>query len=328
MKFTTIAKKSVFYMMACGFLSTNIHAQVVTPSLDPTVAVVLPAAAGWRATGGVGASYYEASGSRKKDTGLQLHKTDTTGMNVNAAFKVGNAFIDSYFGQETTDVQVDQYTGNINKGKDDFRINLALAGSDSVVVGLGGHNTSSYDSVDLTNDSVTTSVARIGGSVSVKMGSVFLGGGYQRVKQNSDYQVENTWDIATAGLAFMTGESGGTRFRVELSFALSPHASNEIAGDLEPSEHPATSTTRYGAELMIGGLLFTYQGFNTMEVNDKPKTVDLIDYYQIETSGSDAGVLWIPKDGLILGFHFSSDTKTFVDNDESSAFRVNIGYLF
>ncbi len=328
MRFGKKLKKMIFYITASGLFSLNIHAQVVTPSLDPTAPVVLPAAAGWRDTGGIGASYYEASGTREKEDGFQLHKTDTTGTNINAAFKIANVFIDSYFAQETTDMQVIQYSGNMNLGKDDARLNLALAGSESVVVGLGGHNTTSHDYVDATFDSETTTIARMGGSVSVKMGNFYAGGGYQRVKQNSSYQVENTWDTATAGLAYRAGEPGETRFRVELSLALSMPTSNEVAGTLEASKHPATATSRYGAELMFSGLLFTYQGFSKQEVFEDSKNVNGTDYYKKETSESDAGILWIPQDGLILGFHFSSYKSTFIDVDESSAFRINIGYLF
>ncbi len=327
MRFLKIIKKSIFYVSVFSFSALNIQAQVVTPSLDPTAPVELPAAAGWRDTGGIGVSYYESSGNREKEDGMQLHKTDTTGTSINAAFKVGKVFIDSYFANETTEVQYDQYSGSVNLGKDDSRINFALAGSESVVVGLGGHNTSSRDRVDATYDSATTTVARIGGSVSVKMGNIYAGGGYQRVKQDSNYQVENTWDTMAVGLAFKVGEPGETRFRMELSVAFSDQTRNYVMG-LEPSEHAATSTSRYGAEIMFDGLLFTFQGYTTKEEFESPTTVNSIDYYDKDTSGSDVGILWIPVEGLILGFHFSSYKMTFADIDESSEFRINLGYLF
>ena len=308
------------------------HAQVITASLDPTQPVIMPAAAAWREAMVLGGSYLEQTGTRTLND-QQIYQFEGSGFSANAVFQISNFFIDGYASQIKTDAQIEQYYaggGIINLARSDNRLNIALTGNDFVTIGLGARMVDSTDYFDATFDSATNSQMRAIGSISIKAMDVFyFGVGYERVRESSDYAVDLNWNNLVGGIGVKLGQPGSTRLRAEYSFAFSPSAENEVQGDLRPSKHNETTTHRLGAELMFSGLLFALNGKQTnidlSDVSAPPGTVFPDEMSKSRTSG---GVLWIPDEGLMLGFYFANETTTYGFKDSRSEFRINLGYLF
>ncbi len=329
MKGIRIITGLVFSMLISGLMAMSSTAQVIIAPLDPSDSVVMPGAAGWRDTQAVGFSYSERSGKRKLNN-QDVYDFDSSGISGNGAFKIGNVAVDAYMSRKTTDASVSQYyEGPINISLDDSRFSIAMAGNDFVSVGLGGHVIASKDYFDATNDSQKNTETRIGGSVSIKAFEVlYFGGGFERVKYSSDFQVENVWNSASAGLALRTGQPGDTRFRLEFSVTAEPYEKSDAQGDLLSHEHQKSKLTRYAAELMINGLLFSLNATETRIELDSTITLYGEEVDTIIKNRGGAGVLWVPENGLVLGFYFGYDKTTSFYVDENSEFRINLGYTF
>lgn len=308
------------------------HAQVITASLDPTQPVTMPAAAAWREAMVLGGSYLEQTGTRTLNK-QQIYQFEGSGFSANAVFQISNFFIDGYTSQIKTDAKIDQYYpagGVINLAHSDNRLNIALTGNDFVTIGLGARVIDSTDYFDPTFDSATTSQMRTIGSISIKtMEFLYFGLGYERVRESNDFAVDLNWNNLLGGLGVKLGEAGATRFRAEYSFAFSPRTENDVQGDLLPAKHNETTTHRLGMELMFSGLLFAFNGKQTnidLSSVSAPPGVVLPD--KMSKSRTSGGVLWIPDEGLMLGFYFANEVTTFSFKDERSEFRINLGYLF
>jgi len=320
---------AIMIVIACFHLPAN--AQVVTASLDPTASVIMPAAAAWREASVIGASYLEQTGSRSLND-QQIYQFEGSGYSGNAVFQISNFYIDGFTSQITTDAKIEQYFpagGKINLAKSDNRLNVALTGNDFVTLGLGVRSMDSTDYLDATTDTAKTQSVRTIGSISIKTMDIFyIGTGYERVKESSSYAVDLNWNNILGGIGMKVGEQGSTRFRAELSFAYSPESKNDVQGNLQQSVHYQTTTSRLGLELMFSGLLFA--------LNGKQTTIDLSDVSnpafptpdEMKKTRTSGGVLWIPAEGLMLGFYFGNETTTYSYKDERSEFRINLGYLF
>ena len=320
------------FIVFISFFNVSAHAQVATASLDPTQPVTMPAAAAWRGAMVLGGNYLEQTGSRSLNE-QQIAQFEGTGFSGNAVFQISNFYIDGYASQITTDAKIQQYDpagGKINLALTDSRLNVAIAGNDFVTIGLGVRSVDSTDYFDPTSDSVKTNQTRTVGSISIKTMDVFyLGLGFERVKENSDYAEDLNWNNVLGGIGVKLGDPGGTRFRVEYSFAYSDEVENEALGDLLESKHNKTTTSRLGVELMFSGLLFSLNGKQTnidLSTNSAPPGVILPD--EMLKSKTSGGVLWIPKEGLLLGFYFANETTTYSFKDERTEFQINLGYLF
>ncbi|MCP4757560.1 MAG: hypothetical protein GY866_42420 [Proteobacteria bacterium] len=329
MAFTKTVLKVCFILALGSGFSANAIGQIVTPSLDPTEPVLMPSASGWRESMSVGVKYLERSGNRKLD-GSQVYQLDSAGYGINTSLNFSNFFLDAYYGTDTTDVQGDPTNdGPVNLDSNDSRLNFSLAGDGFVTIGLGGRVIQSTDFADASNDSVKATETRTIGSISIKTFDMFfIGLGYERVKESGDYAVNLNWNNMNGGVAMKLGDPGGVRLRLEYSLAFSSKVENDAQGDRVGNVHPKTSVSYMAGELMFSGLLFAVKGEETkMEV-------DLSDYNggegidEVKITKSQAGVLWIPGNGLTLGFYFVTDQTTANYIDKTSEFRIHLGYLF
>lgn len=301
--------------------------QVATPSMDPTQPVVMPSAAGWREKPSVGVSYQDGSGDRDLFSD-QVYQFDKTGMDGNLAFKAGNVFVELYAAQTKTDVTLEQfYDGRINLKKNDGRLNIALAGNDFVTIGLGIRSTESQDHITAVYDNETTKMLRTIGSVSIKsMDMFYFGLGFERVSEESSYAVDLTWSNLVGGVGLQLGQPGSTRFRLEYSMASSESVENKLKGDMAASQHPSTTVTRMSAEVMFSGLLFSLLSTESISQVDMIENGEEID--KIKAVDSQGGVLWIPENGLSIGFYFLTNKIESSYDDTNGSFKVKLAYLF
>ncbi len=307
-----------------------VQAQVVTAPFDPTDSVDNPAAAGWREGKSIGFVYSEASGNRTIDSD-EAYKFETNGTSVNGHLKISNISLDAAWQRSKTDTTVEHHYDDswVNLDSDITMANVALLGNDFVAVGLGVKVRNSTDYFDATHDAETSTQTSIAGSISVRpMDVFFIGGGFERVKEDSSYKVENVWNVTTLGLALMLGEPGGTRFRTECAYSASPMEDSSSQGDLQEAVHNETTTSMFAAELMMNGLLFSAKTTEKRirlkdSVNHDGKSYEEIVFNDVE-----AGVLWVPQAGVALGFYFASSQTAFFFDDDNSEFRINIGYIF
>lgn len=310
-------------------LSDPLLAQSITAPFDPTEPVYLPAAAGWREDKVAGVTYREASGNRKID-GDEQYKFDSSGVSANFHFKLGNMSVDSGWEQNSTQATADKLTeGWINLDYNTGRLNLALSGNDFVAVGLGAKTNSSRDYFDATHDAETTTQTSIIGSISVKtFDFLYLGGGYERVKEESTFAVDNNWNSLTLGASAIFGSKGSTRLRLEYAVSNSARTESDAQGEEEAAIHFETDTTNYSAEVMFSGLLFSVRGMEQKIFLDQPKITELSAPDSLTNSTNEAGVLWVPANGVVLGFYFASYRTTYFFDDERTEFRINFGYVF
>ena len=311
----------LFLWANCGF------GQVVTPSIDPTQSILMPSAGGWREKPAAGVGYHEGSGTRDLD-GQQIYQFDISGMDGNLAFTIGNVFIEMHGSQSTTNVQLDQYyDGRFNLQSNDARLNIALAGNDFVTIGLGVRSTESTDFIDANYNSETSTAVRTIGSISVKTLDMFYFGlGFERVKEENSFAVDLTWNNLIGGTAVHLGQPGGTQFKAEYSLAHSESQENSLSGSLAENNHPQTRISRMSAELMFSGLLFAFMS------EEKNIDVDIIENSQtikeIKRVNNRGGVLWIPENGLSIGFYFLTENNTASYEDSISSFMVKLAYIF
>lgn len=322
-----IGSKTILFLIILLIWANHGFSQVVTPSMDPTQSIVMPSAAGWREKPAVGVGYHEGSGVRKLES-EQIYQFEISGIDTNLAFKAGNVFTEVYGSQTTTSVKLDRYyDGQINLQSSDGRLSIALAGNDIVTIGLGVRSTESKNHIDATDDSEIIRAVRTIGSISVKPLDMFLFGlGFERVKEDSSYAVDLTWNNIIGGAAMQLGQTGSTQFRVEYSVAFSDSQENALTGDQAENYHPKTTISRISTELMFSGLLFSFSSVeNKKDVNITQNGETIEEIKEINNQG---GVLWIPQMGLSIGFYFLTDTNTASYDDSIGSFKVKLAYIF
>lgn len=321
--------KSLLVLAAFCLMPTGGYSQVVTAPLDPTAPIRMSSAAGWRGKSMIGVTYRESNGDRELDS-ADIYKLDTAASSANLAFQFSNMALEGYVRTVNTDVTLEQYhPGKINLKREDSRLSVAMSGNDFVSVGLGGQTLKSEDYIDATNDLETTRQTGVNGSVSMKfMDAFFIGGGFERVKQESSFSVENVWNTVTGGIAMMLGSPMGTRFRAEYSMSNSPKAESDAQGELLAAVHNKTTVTRMAAEMQLKGLVFAAGGHETKVSLDTPVVFNGEEFEEIKSTITEAGVLWVPPAGMTLGFYFATETTSFFYEDNKTEFRVNLAYIF
>lgn len=321
--FGLFRKNFLIGIFGCFLLPFNGFAQVATPSLDPSEFVSMPAASGWRETTTASISYKEGNGTRTLQD-QQIYQFDTSGVAGNLAFQSDNFFMEINLDQNTTSVKLEKYyNGQINLSKDDARLHLALIGDDFVSIGLGGRSVTTKDYIDATHDSESTTRISTIGAISVKAMDVFYFGlGFERIKEESTYASNITWNNIVSGVAIKLGDLGGTRFRFEYDLEFSSEVEVDAQGDLESSRHPKTSVSTAIAEIMFNGLLFSAK--NKEAVID----IDHSDVSEVKKTTTQGGVLWKPEQGLSLGFYFITYKTVSFYVDDNSLFQINLGYIF
>lgn len=309
--------------------ATPLTAQVVTPSLDPTVPTRLAAGAGWRETSTVGGGYEDRSGKRDQ-WGLPVHEYAGGRTDGVVALMMDGTVLELGGSNESNLVSTQAISSYpVLNGLLESRASFALLGGGFASLGLSYDLVERDTAVSLILPSSLDKEARVSGSLSMKLGEViYLGGGYTKTNQTSDVAVDNNWTEYTTGVALRTGMPGGTRFRLEVSSTKAAE-SVKLASPLKiASRHPLTVTNQVSMEVMISGLLFAGDAIDRLaDVNTVDTTTGALihgDHYQTNRGG----VLWVPAEGMVMGFYFGNESRTKVFTDTYDLFQIKLGYVF
>lgn len=320
-----IVKRALLILILLFGASDLGFTQVITPSLDPTEPVIMPSATGWREQASAGVGYHEKSGTREQEKTL-LYDYNVAGYSADLAFHFGNLYMEGHYGATTysTKQDISSDYGQVPLKRSDARGSFVLSGDNFVTIGLGVHSQELEDYYTFQDPSDTpVKRSRLGtlGSISVILGEHFaIGAGVERVKESSNYLVNNNWTEFTGAVGIRSGSSGKIRFRLEYSFTNSPKATKSANGDLQANTHNKRTIQRGYGEIMFTGLLFSVktQTDTIFEENDE----------EVKESKAQAGVLWIPPGGLALGFYFTTETSTGTYDDTFNEFSIRAGYVF
>ena len=126
----------------------------------------------------------------------------------------------------------------------------------------------------------------------------------------------------------MFGSPGATQFRAEYSYASSPKAESDAQGDLLSSIHHETIVSRFSGDLLMKGLLFSGKSIQTKQLLAEPYDHVGEKFSEKVTTNTEGGVLWIPQEGLVLGFYFAAESTSYFYEDEHTEFRINLAYIF
>lgn len=331
---TDIFLITLLVTLLCLGSFSSARAQVVTPSLDPTEPIVLPAAAGWRQTETVGVSSFERTGSRSgPPTDQAYYEFLGTGATFFFNFRMGESLaVEGYSSNEAIAISKDVYQdGFVVTGTAESRFAITLSHEEFAVFGLGLHTDQVsghfFDNMTLDEFDETTVETKTIPSLSIKFGdSFYLGGGLERVKESSDTMVDNHWSNVVTGLAFMTGSPDTTMYRFEYSLSSSPKAVSAPKQGKDESYHPNTTTSRINLELKIEGLVLIASTKTTIKTYDDDFVGPL---EKIDTIvNSKFGVLLAPMEGPILGFIFHNDSENFYFDDKFESFEIKVAYAF
>lgn len=311
-------------------LGGSSSAQVITPPMNPTTPFYMSAASGWREVPTVGLSYFDMIGSRNL-SGSNIYEYTGSGYSANVFFNMGERLaFEGYFYDDVTEVQKDVYydgTVNFKTTVSQGTVTLSHEGFAVFGIGMRTHETTDYIS-DAYPKEVTTRMGTIP-SMSIRLGSViYVGGGVEIVKESSTYAVNNHWIDTTAALAIMTQKSEGLQFRLEASVTNSPEASATAKQGYEASDHNKTTTTRANLDLQYKGLVFEAFSTDTREAADLYDASSDTKVEEIHSVNTQVGFLIAPNKGIVLGFHFRSDTTEQLYKDKKDSFRVSLAYNF
>ncbi|MCP4298287.1 MAG: hypothetical protein GY786_22095 [Proteobacteria bacterium] len=306
--------------------SGDLHAQVVSPSLDPTENVIIPAASGWRRSASVGIEYLEGDGTRKNDFST-IYDLHSSGLAGNIAFNLSKFYFEGSYNSTTTNTTPDPSDDSINLETTENLVSLVLFGNDFFLIGMGSHSRTTEDFIPTIADHLKSERSGMIGSISVAIGESFkVGGAVERIKETSSHKVDNNWLDTTFGLSAEFGSPGGVLIRMEASSTSSAKSNKEASAELLSNNHPEVAIIRTNLEIMFSGLLFAYENIT------KSYSVESSDFLANENQ---MGVLWVPPDGLVLGFYFANQSKEKTGANKSaeytqanSAFSIKLGQVF
>lgn len=306
-----------------------LSAQVVTPYLDPTLAPRYAAASGWREGSVVGGAYMSRDGHRHQGA-VQQYEFVGSQSEGTAVLKFDTSVLEAQVLQNNNTTKV--YVASdqpVQSSLQKSQVDLSVIGGDFASLGLDYGVVETVTYYDLTTPSVKEKEERTTGSLSIRVGSaLYVGGAYSRVGKKSGLYVDNNWSEVAAGVGLRTGSPGGSRFRMEVSVTQSPKTTKDSAEGKTAAGHPRTAINQASVEIMLAGLLFSGESIAKKEEVHlvDPTTSASIDSVTVEVNRG--GVLWVPNEGLVMGFYFGSEKHTQLYVDAFSDFQVKLGYLF
>ena len=322
--------KNLVIGLACtvGFASSG-FAQIVTAPLDPTQPVLTGAAAGWRMKASAVGAYFTGSGKRSLE-GVESFEYTRSGNTAGITIPWGPVAFEASslnWSQQTT--LADSYDDDLPVSLASAEAHIGLNHDEWASIGVSTKDITeiNYLGTDAIEDS--NSENSLGGSLSLQMGGVFfLGAGTNDVKSSGDFVVNNRWKETQVGLGLIFGSPEGSQFRVETSMVGSPETKQKAFDGKDAAYHPKSEVEYNQIEFSISGLLFAvtekrnkaeykYTGEDGTVYSDSMETVVI-----------ESGVLWIPQDGLVLGFYFVNEKAIEEFEDTNSSFKIHSGYIF
>ncbi|MGK0288636.1 MAG: hypothetical protein ACI86H_000049 [bacterium] len=320
-------KVLLILLLLCSFSLSSLHAQVVTPSLDPTQLNIIPTSISWRFGNTIGGSYSTGTGSYKP-AGVTTDDITHNGWNALMAFQPGqytielSQAVDEFSYKDSTS---DGYTATTKN------VMLALRGLDFISLGINQKiNTTEYNSRTEKVKQTTT-----GASLSFRFWDhLYIGGGVERVVENQSDLVKNTWENNYYGIALMGGRPKMNRFRIEYAIMTSNSSTEATEGSLGANTHNGSQTVYQSVEFVFGAMLFAYrkdiktENTETTGSTSVSDTVTTIDNY---------GIGWLSDSGWILNFYkvdwkkeqdSTVSSLTTTSSLEGSSWKVSFGYNF
>jgi len=322
--------KTFIALLALGvmILPQGLMAQVASPSLDPTRAVIAPGAVAWKTQGAIFGGVNEGTGKRQKD-GSEQFDFSTSVADAGITVPAYNAVFEASARSQSHKINLSSaYDGHLPARRSDSRINIAMGDQEMSALGLGYKQSDIAEYEDGTMPKIKRSVSKISGGVSLRFGeSFYLGLGGNRARQSSDNRVDLSWNEKYVGLGLKFGSPEGHQFRIEASSLDSNEAREAAADVMLEAWHPSEKKNITEVEWAMGGLLFSYHGEKNTIGADYVDAEGLA-VTEIISYSDQAGVLWIPKEGMLLGFYFRND-KLEADYEETvSNFQIRTGFLF
>lgn len=316
--------------LACtfGFSITGV-AQIVTAPLDPTQPVFTGAAAGWRMKAAAVGSYFTGSGKRSVEA-LDVFEFTRSGNTAGITLPWGPVAFEASstnWSQQTTLAQT--YEGNLPISFSVAEAHVGLNHDHWASIGVSTKDIKEkvYIGTDATEDSYSEN--SLGGSLSLQMGEMFfLGLGTNDVKSAGDRVVQNRWKETQFGMGLIFGSPGESQFRVESSFISSPEMKKEAFDTKGAAYHPKSKSDFNQVEFSISGLVFAVRERREQSTTEYLGADGTVFTNTSESAVTESGVLWVPQNGLVLGFYFVNEKATGTYEDTHSLFRINSGYIF
>ncbi|MDX2471147.1 MAG: hypothetical protein QNL04_11285 [SAR324 cluster bacterium] len=322
--------KNLIMGLVCtlGFTTSGM-AQIATAPLDPTQPVLTGAAAGWRMKAAAVGSYFTGTGKlsiENEDFYEYTRNGNSAGITIPwgpVAFEASSV----NWSQQTT--LTETYSDEVPVSFASAEAHLGLNHEQWASIGVSAKDVSekTYLDGDVTEDA--NSENSLGGSLSLQMGgSFFLAAGTRDVKSSGDSVVDNRWKETQVGVGMIFGSPEETRFRLESSFAKSPEKQKQAFGDKSFSYHPKTEIDYNQVEFSISGLLFAVREEREKSTSKYTGDDGVVYSDTMVAVLTETGVLWVPQNGLVLGFYFVNEKTTDSFEDTQSSFKIHSGYVF
>ena len=317
--------------IAAGFfaLPAQTFAQVATASIDPTQPSISGAATGWKKDRVVFGSYFTGSGARNFEK-QDIYEFTRSGNVAGITLPWGPMVVEGSalnWSQQTSISK--RYNGGIPISVNGSRAHVALNHDGWASIGVSSviKKTTNYVNIDVPEEIKTAN--GIGGSLALSlMENYFIGAGTNNVRSTGDDMVDNKWKETQVGVGVRFGMKGGFQFRAEAATVKSDRAESKAFGEFVANIHFAEETEFNQVEMSINGLIFSFKGSKKTVFADivVAEGADPID--SVVTEVGESGVLWVPQDGLVLGFYFVSEKTTEVFEDTHNIFKVQSAYVF
>ncbi len=313
-----------------GFLSlfaTPLRAQIASPSLDLSFPTAAPAAAGWRTQMAVFGGYQEGTGQRRAQN-IDVFEYSSVKSDVGFTVPVWNAVLEASAANFTQKTNVSASPGTVPLQGSTNQLRLAMGDQDWASVGVGVREIRQTDFFDVANPKLQRTQSTIDGSVSFRFAeSIYLGLGGSKVRQRSPLFVDLVYKETFGGIGLVLGTPGETQFRFETGSRKSPTIEAVATTTKGAAWHSAERSKYAEVELLIRGLLFSgrLQELTKKSVSITPNPPSPSEYKE---TVSESGVMWIPKEGMMLGFYFVNYKAAEAFEDTNSLFQVRTGFVF
>lgn len=320
--------RSLIPLLAC-LLAAPLQAQVASPALNLGRPALTSAAVGWREDTSIQASYFEGNGKRRQD-GSDVYEFSSMGTTSGLTLPMWMFTLDAQAHSQAQDTTIHRrQEGTLPIDQSGSHVALALTGNDSwfsLGVGVGEEQQTEYLNKFYPRQQFKQS--SLDGSLSLKFGDWFyLGNGVRQMRDQSDFQVDLHRSERLAGVGMVFGKPGESRFRLEISRIESPKGFASHQGEMAYNRHEHELTDYQEVEVLIQGLLFS--GRAMKKTTDARLTAGSTATDLVEETRREGGVIWVPQEGLYLGFTFINETLLHPDYEDSQgSFQINTGYLF
>lgn len=315
----------------------NTHAQVITPSLDPTLPSILPITAGRRAASSFGIG--SGSGNGQADTVSVPNTREITIQESSAVLALKSEDF-SLEAQLIPDSRADYQDASSDGYQTNSWLIMACLAGDNISLGASRKQ----QETDYPHRSKTVVSGYFGFGLAFRLlDALHVGGGRTRSWENRSDLVKNTWVDYYLGLAWTAGPLENPFFRIEVSTMHSPKTRTDSIGTpgtadyREQNVHQEKSENRIALEMKRDALLLSYFQQDSTSANDETGTgFRRID--DTRTTEIRYGAGYLPENGWILTLYqrkIEEETVYTLSNGNQrrskewlSIWQLQIGYSF